>query len=302
MIRKQRLTRADAETLLDGGVAGHPDLTALLDAAAAPASANELAVGPRVLAELRAAHLRPTPTARRRSMIKTALAQVIAAKFAASAAVAAAATGGIALAAATGNLPGPIQHAAHVAFAAPDSQHGDGGGTPSTDSTGDTTPATDTGSTDSTDPAGGDTSSSDSPTASTTPSPSLTGLCKAYQAGVGDNPGKALENPAFTVLITAAGGKDNVADFCVSLVGPAKTHSSDHPSGNPGEPTESHGRPTDLPTQATSHHDGSTETPGGHGPGDGGSGNGGNGGEPSSHGNGSTDHPTGPPSGAPTTG
>ena len=46
------------------------------------------------------------------------------------------------------------------------------------------------------------------------PSPSLRGLCQAYTAHVSQSPGKALDNPAFTALITAAGGKDSVTAFC----------------------------------------------------------------------------------------
>ena len=34
-----------------------------------------------------------------------------------------------------------------------------------------------------------------------TPSPSLRGLCQAYTAHAADNPGKALDNPAFAALI-----------------------------------------------------------------------------------------------------
>jgi hypothetical protein len=49
------------------------------------------------------------------------------------------------------------------------------------------------------------------------PSPSMAGLCKAYEARKGDNAGKALDSPAFTALITAAGDKDNVDDYCDAI-------------------------------------------------------------------------------------
>ena len=36
----------------------------------------------------------------------------------------------------------------------------------------------------------------------------MIGLCRAYEAGRGKTSGKALDNPAFTSLITAAGRRD----------------------------------------------------------------------------------------------
>jgi hypothetical protein len=67
------------------------------------------------------------------------------------------------------------------------------------------------------------------------PSPSLIGLCRAIDAGNKDDHGKALENPAFTALITAAGGKDKVDVFCATLSASAapKDHPSDHRTGKP---------------------------------------------------------------------
>lgn len=89
------------------------------------------------------------------------------------------------------------------------------------------------------------------------PSPSLRGLCQAYTAHVGSNPGKALESPAFSALITAAGGKSNVAAFCAAklAVQPGNGHAS-HPGG----------KPSSLPTAAnTSHPTGKpTAMPSGH--------------------------------------
>jgi hypothetical protein len=72
------------------------------------------------------------------------------------------------------------------------------------------------------------------------PSPSLVGLCRAYAAGVHDNPGKALDNPAFGVLITAADGKDNVGDYCTDLL-------KDQPA------TGSNAKPDDVPTGPATH-------------------------------------------------
>jgi hypothetical protein len=71
------------------------------------------------------------------------------------------------------------------------------------------------------------------------PSPSLTGLCHAVGAGNKDDHGKALENPAFTALITAAGGKDKVDVFCATLLASAAAndHPSDHGTGGTGKPS-----------------------------------------------------------------
>jgi len=104
-----------------------------------------------------------------------------------------------------------------------------------------------------------------------TPSPSLVGLCTAYLAGVGVDRGKALGNPAFTALITAAGGKDKVEAFCIGLGvtapgsgrgnGPTEHPTSEpshpnptkHPTGGPSHPTGTPTHPTGPP--ATSHPD-----------------------------------------------
>jgi hypothetical protein len=67
-----------------------------------------------------------------------------------------------------------------------------------------------------------------------TPSPSMAGLCQAYESQVGDDPGKALESPAFKALIDAAGSVDQVPQYCDSLP-------DEHPTG----------QPTDLPTPTT---------------------------------------------------
>jgi hypothetical protein len=80
--------------------------------------------------------------------------------------------------------------------------------------------------------------------ASASPSPSLEGLCVAFQAGAMD---KAASNPAFTALQNAAGGADNVDAYCVGLIG-ASTH--------PAVPTH-----PARPTQAPTPHAGAAATP-----------------------------------------
>jgi hypothetical protein len=71
--------------------------------------------------------------------------------------------------------------------------------------------------------------------ASAVPTPALEGLCKAFQAHDKSLNGKALDSAAFTALAIAAGSKDAVATYCVTLVGEPKAT----------------GQPTLLPTQAT---------------------------------------------------
>lgn len=160
-------------------------------------------------------------------MVKTALAKLLTLKVAAAATAAVAAAGGVAYAASTGSIPG-LSGNSHIgavaaASAAPgsDSSHGPGD-------------------------------------AKGSPSPSLVGLCHAYTAGVSSSQGKALENPAFTALITAAGGKDKVAAFCATTLAsaaPNKGNSSDASSARPATvPSHPDGRPSDHPSGAPSTH------------------------------------------------
>ncbi|HEY1700395.1 MAG TPA: hypothetical protein VGG75_11860 [Trebonia sp.] len=67
------------------------------------------------------------------------------------------------------------------------------------------------------------------------PSPVLQGLCRAYAAGRGSSSGKALDNPAFSALITAAGGKDKISSYCGSVL----TSSAPARLGNSGSPGNS---------------------------------------------------------------
>ena len=85
------------------------------------------------------------------------------------------------------------------------------------------------------------TSSSAVPSAS--PSPNQVGLCTAYKAGVATSNGKALDNPAFQSLVTAA-SPGTVDDYCSKVL--ANAPSATHPTA----------KPTDLPTQATDHPSG----------------------------------------------
>jgi hypothetical protein len=55
----------------------------------------------------------------------------------------------------------------------------------------------------------------DEPTSDASPSPSLTGLCKAYQAGgYASSTKNGHVNPAWSALEAAAGGAEDVATYC----------------------------------------------------------------------------------------
>jgi hypothetical protein len=173
------------------------------------------------------------------------LARLLTVKVAASA-VAVAAVGGVAVAAATGSLP---------------AQRGDSSTAPAAVSTSDTLPAAPGGTPaeagknvtgDKNAPEDNGKAKNGTDKGNPAPSPSLPGLCRAYTADAGADHGKALENPAFTVLITTAGGKDKVGAYCTDLLGKQPgdaTHSSGKPGTRPAVPGEVHptGKPGDVP-------------------------------------------------------
>ncbi len=240
---RQRIDPITAEYLICGARAGSPAggdrLAELLAAAATPPRRGELTGEQAAVLAFRDARLTNPPESRRRSMLKSALAKVATAK--AAIVLAAVGGGGVALAAGSGHLPGVGA-----------SDHPTGRPTTSVTASEHATAAAAGQVT-----AGAIAQGSASPNGS--PSPNLRGLCTAFNAGAGDNPGKALENPAFTVLITTAGSKDKVADYCTTLLGTpagkASTHAADpskapstHPSGP--ETTPNHPEPTPPTTHA----------------------------------------------------
>lgn len=243
--RTRRSDRQHAEELLRGArnglrTPGSGALSELLSAAAAPATEGELAGEQHALAAFRAAHPVPVPQLRRRSMIKTTLAKLLTVKVAVVAAGTVAA-GGVALAATTGALPA----------------HSGSGGAPGSTSTSHpaaTSAPTGSEHADAGDGANGGAAKSSADNAgNATPSPSLTGLCQAYTAGAGSDHGKALESPAFQVLITTAGGTDKVSGYCTGLLA-AKTAAHQPESTHAAQPTEAN-RPTEAhSTGAPSTH------------------------------------------------
>jgi hypothetical protein len=63
----------------------------------------------------------------------------------------------------------------------------------------------------------------------------LQGLCRAYEHGRKADQGKAHQTRPAQALVTAAGGVDQVADFCASL--PAKSHQGTTRATHPAHPT-----------------------------------------------------------------
>jgi len=82
----------------------------------------------------------------------------------------------------------------------------------------------------------------------------LQGLCQAYTKGQKADHGKALAQRPLQTLVAAAGGEDQVADFCASL--PPKAH-----QGGPGPTDQAH--PT-RPTQPTHPTNGPSTGPTDH--------------------------------------
>jgi hypothetical protein len=163
-------------------------------------------------------------------MPTTTVAKLLSAKLITATAVVSVATGGVALAAATNTLPDQAQSVAHDLVNAPSPDEHSSAAREAREAK---EPAAK--------PSGA--------TPRATPSPSLRGLCTAYQAGATGNSGKALSNPAFKTLVIAAGGTDEVAAYCTKLVDAPRTHPTGKPSS--GQPT---GKPTAVPSVAPTSH------------------------------------------------
>jgi hypothetical protein len=195
------------------GHAGQEGLAALLSAAASTETDLAPQAEESAVAAFRAvAHPEPVPTPGGSTVMTRITRKVAAAPVAALAAVGLlVAGGGVALAASQG--------AVHVPFTGHDSRPSAAPSAPTTVNPG--VGQTHAPSDEATDEAPAEVSS--------TPSPSLEGLCVAYQAGAMD---KASSNSAFAVLQSAAGGADNVAAYCVGLIGERA-----HPT-HPAKPTQ----------------------------------------------------------------
>ncbi len=239
-----RLNPADAPP-------GYAGLAKLLAAATAPPAAEELAGEPHVLAEFAAVVQSPPPTlVPRRGTVLTKLASV---KAAAAVLAALLSIGGVA-AAATGLLPGQAEQAADQAAsttgagaaghdvgaaavvgldgaakaglcqawqAGQGTEDGRRADSPAFRALAVAAGGADSVATYCEDAAaGGATASGPDAMAA-----ARAGLCRAWQAGQGDDNGRREESVAFRALAAAAGGADNIADFCEgTTAGSAGTH------------------------------------------------------------------------------
>ncbi|MEH0844993.1 hypothetical protein V6U81_21655 [Micromonospora sp. CPCC 205711] len=144
--------------------------------------------------------------------------------------LAVAATGGVALAAATGALPGPL-HRPDVRPVAP--SVGPTGGASATSH-----------------PSPAGTPSTMDPTRPRASAPSV-GLCRAYRAGAGDNPGRTLDNPVFSDLIRDAGGREKVAGYCDQVTGEAASPTRPSAPESTRPPATATARPDARPSRAS---------------------------------------------------
>jgi hypothetical protein len=195
----------------------YAQVAALLAAAAAKPTPDELAGRPEVLAELRAV----TRTTRRGGAHTRRAVRPGRRRWAALAAVAlvgALVTGGVA-AAASGNLPGPVQNVARSILGAiggdlgtatptrPDPQPAPASSGPA--SAGVTAGPKGPRSTGSTAPGSGPRGA-----AGPTAVPDKEGLCKAYLASRDKEQGKKMDSAAFERLVEAAGGESGIPAYC----------------------------------------------------------------------------------------
>src|SRR4051812_10814358 len=207
--RPMRRSRAHLDDLLDGQVAAGDPLAGLVAAVRAPAQPSELAgLDAALVAFASAASVAPAPE-EKIPMLKSVAGRLLALKILAVVAGTAAA-GGVAYAAVSDTVTSP--HGNSAAASDHPSDHPTEGSDDS-DSTSASGSDSDDPS-DSDEPSGSDTgtggaSGSDSSEPSSSPSPSLRGLCTAWLAHPQNN-AKLAANPAFSVLVTAAGGADSV--------------------------------------------------------------------------------------------
>jgi hypothetical protein len=267
-----RLSRRDAERLLDAPAEHDSVLGLALTAASAPAHAEELRREDAAVAAFHAARVSPVPATRTGYVSPSRLGSRAAARaVVATGAVVALMSGGFALASST-DLPGvpglpdlpalPGQAADQATESVAEAPRGAAGSASSaTSGSGGTSPsgsATSPGSSGATDPSGS-TTPSESPDDTSVPSPALEGLCRAFQATDRADTGGSLDSAAFQALAAEAGGADRIATYCVDLIGPPKQTGkpTDQPTPTtrpsptkptPTKPTPSPGKPTDQPT------------------------------------------------------
>jgi hypothetical protein len=248
--RPLRRTRAHLDSVIEGRPTQADPLVDLVAAVRAPAQPHELGgLDAAVAAFAAAPGVAPSPE-EKTPMLKSVAGRLLALKILAVTAGAAAA-GGVAYAATADHIGTPNAHSAVAAdessSAAPGSSGAPGSETESSDE-----PSSAPGG--GTESSGTESSPSESKAA---PSPSLVGLCTAWLAHPRDIT-KVSTNPAFSVLIKAAGGGDAVNGYCTTLLATARPSHPVHPThpahpSHPAHPTQaknsSHTKPA-HPTQA----------------------------------------------------
>ena len=232
---RDRISRIAAERMLSptwvGWSVGSDPLADLL-AAHAEAAREDQQAGRRAM---RGAHRSPIRATRKQPIVRVAIARLATAK----AVVAVIALGGgVAWAAGTGHMPGVGSSGDHRGARLPAETTAGASASPTGDSTSTgastfTGDSTSTGASTSAEPSG-------------TPSASLRDLCVAIDTAHGAARARALDDPAFTVLITAAGGKGKVAAYCAPVLAASPGSSSAHP----GDPSSDQSAST--PTAGTS--------------------------------------------------
>jgi hypothetical protein len=142
----------------------------------------------------------------------------------------------VAVTAATGALPAPVQEAAHQLVGAP---------APTTPAAAEPDETETETATETESPAPESMPEAAPPVQATDAHPSFVGLCHAYSSGNKATHGKALQSPAFLALVTAAGGEGQVVSFCTPLLAkasPQKTHPAKVSTHKPAEDKQ-HGKP-----------------------------------------------------------
>ena len=244
---RHRIDRETAERLLDGDPRAYRDdaelLAALLTAVAAPATPRELAGEDAAISAFRAGRHPATAGSRRgRAGGSSRLFTIKAAVLAIATATAA---GGVALAASSGALPHSLGGTPSTSARAPQPGARSQPGRPGLDRATAPTPtgAATTGATAAPQltPSG--------PPGSAAPTPSLVGLCRAYEAKDGNHKGDPLDNAAFATLITKAGGVEKVDAFCRRLLADSSAGGpKGKPKGKHDDEESSAGTPTDEAT------------------------------------------------------
>lgn len=252
--RAGRLGLDEADRLVGGGRAGPrcPGLDHLLDALQAPATTGEMSGGRETVtalaAERRRAALTTRPEGSQRVPVSTSARTII---VSIATGLALLGAGGTAVAARTGHLPARVQQHAHRLFSAL--------GVPAP-RTGPSEPA----------PAPAGPGVTPTPTGAPTPAATITAppvqadWCAAWRRAAGD--GKPMNGRWRQDLITAAGGRENVARYCARLTAsappatatvpliPGRASSPPHPT--PSHPTPSHSTPSHSTPHATPSHSG----------------------------------------------